>query len=76
MIQWLNDGGLHDEDGPAAGVRILPWVPVQHNDLRDPPVHGHQGPHGLTRQRQNLFQAVTNNAELIYQGKFFLSSIV
>ena len=65
-MQWLNDGGLHDEDGPAAGVRILPWFPVQHDDLRDPPVHGHQGSDGLTRQGQHLSSDISNSAKLNY----------
>ena len=66
MIQWLSDDGLHDEDGPAAGVRLLPGVPVQHDDLRDPPVHGHQDRDGLPCPGQHLSSALSNDPKLYY----------
>ena len=57
---------LHDEVGPTGAVWIFPRVPPQHDDLRDPPLHGHQGGDGLPRQGQHLSSAVTNNAQLTH----------
>ena len=75
-FKWLNDDDegyqqpLHDEVGPADAVWIFPRVSAEHDDLCDPPVHGHQGGDGLPRQGQHLGSAVTNNAELVHGGKF------
>ena len=58
---------VHNEIGPACSVRIFPRVSGQPD--WDPPVHGRQDPDGLTRQREHIGPAVTNDARLIYQGK-------
>ena len=66
MIQRLSDDGLHGEDGPAAGVWLLPGVPAQHDDICDPPVHGHQDHDGLARPGQHLSSALSNAPKLYY----------
>ena len=76
MLPDEGDGHRHylDDEVRAAGhLRVLPRLPVQHRDLRDSPVHGHQVRDDLTRAGQHICSYLTNNTKLFYEGMFRFS---